>query len=120
MGLENIGGGELIVIVLIGLFIFGPDRLPKAISDGVRMLRNLRQIHQGRGDVPRLLAVLDRQLVLEPEDWDTYRLRGDLLDGLGRTEEAVVDWGLYLEHTPDAADADTLQRRILAARSQRH
>ena len=85
-----------------------------------RMLRNLRQIHQGRGDVARLLAVLDRQLVLEPEDWDTYRLRGDVLDGLGRTEEAAWDWGLYLEHTPQAADADLLQRRILAARSQRH
>jgi len=85
-----------------------------------RMLRNLRQIHQSRGDIPRLLAVLDRQVVLEPQDWDTYRLRGDLLDGLGRTEEAAVDWGLYLEHTPDAADADMLQRRILAARSQRH
>ena len=85
-----------------------------------RMLRNLQQIHQGRGDARRLLAVLDRQVVLEPEDWDTYRLRGDVLDGLGRTEEAAFDWGLYLEHTPDAADADALQRRILAARSQRH
>jgi regulator of sirC expression with transglutaminase-like and TPR domain len=85
-----------------------------------RMLRNLRQIHQGRGDVQRLLAVLDRQVVLEPQDWDTYRLRGDVLDGMGRTEEAAFDWGLYLEHTPDAADADSLRRRILAARSQRH
>ena len=85
-----------------------------------RMLRNLQQIHQGRGDTRRLLAVLDRQVVLEPEDWDTYRLRGDVLDGLGRTEEAAVDWGLYLEHTPQAPDADALQRRILAVRSQRH
>jgi regulator of sirC expression with transglutaminase-like and TPR domain len=85
-----------------------------------RMLRNLQQIHQGNGDVPRLLAVLDRQIVLEPENWDTWRLRGDVLDGLGRAEEAAYDWGLYLEHTPDAADADALQRRILAVRSQRH
>ena len=85
-----------------------------------RMLRNLRQIHQGRGDARRLLSVLDRQLVLEPQDWDTYRLRGDVLDGLGRAEEAAYDWGLYLEHTPDAADADALRRRILAVRSQRH
>ncbi len=85
-----------------------------------RMLRNLQQIHQGRGDMPRLLAVLDRQVVLEPEVWDNYRLRGDILDGLGRTEEAAFDWGLYLDHTPEAADADALQRRILAARSQRH
>jgi regulator of sirC expression with transglutaminase-like and TPR domain len=85
-----------------------------------RMLRNLRQIHQNRGDVRRLLAVLDRQVVLEPADWDTYRLRGDVLDDLGRSEEAAYDWGLYLEHTPGAADADALQRRILAVRSQRH
>jgi len=85
-----------------------------------RMLRNLRQIHQGRGDARRLLAVLDRQLVLEPEDWGSYRLRGDVLDGLGRQEEAAFDWRLYLEHTPDAADADALQRRILAARTRRH
>jgi len=85
-----------------------------------RMLRNLQQIHQDRGDAQRLLAVLDRQAVLAPRDWDTYRLRGDLLDGLGRAEEAAYDWGLYLEHTPDAADADALQRRILAVRSQRH
>jgi regulator of sirC expression with transglutaminase-like and TPR domain len=84
------------------------------------MLRNLRQIHQGRGDAQRLLAVLDRQVVLEPEDWDNWRLRGDVLDGLGRTEEAAYDWGLYLEHTPEAADADALQRRISAVRSQRH
>jgi len=85
-----------------------------------RMLRNLQQIHQGRGDATRLLAVLDRQVVLEPQDWDTYRLRGDVLDGLGRAEEAAVDWGLYLEHTPGAADADALRRRIAAARPQRH
>jgi sec-independent protein translocase protein TatB len=44
MGLENIGGWELIVVILVGLFIFGPDKLPKAISDGVRMLRQLREM----------------------------------------------------------------------------
>lgn len=85
-----------------------------------RILRNLHQIHLGCGDVPRLLAVLDRQLVLEPQEWGHYRLRGDLLHGLGRVEEAAYDWGLYLEHTPGAADADALQRRILAVRAQRH
>jgi sec-independent protein translocase protein TatB len=42
MGLDNIGGWELIVMVLVGLFIFGPERLPKVIGDGMRMLRNVR------------------------------------------------------------------------------
>ena len=84
------------------------------------MLRNLRQIHQERGDALRLLAVLDRQVVLEPEDWATYRLRGDVLDGLGRTEEAAFDWGLYLDHTPDAPDAVALRQRIQSTRMRRH
>ncbi|GAA1805225.1 twin-arginine translocase subunit TatB [Planosporangium flavigriseum] len=44
MGLSNIGGWELILIVLVGLFIFGPEKLPKAISDGVRMIRQLRSM----------------------------------------------------------------------------
>ena len=102
--------------VPLGLFLQAAS--PRDII--ARMLRNLQQIHQGRGDATRLLAVLDRQVVLEPRDWDAYRLRGDVLDGLGRLEEAAFDWGLYLDNTPDAADADTLQRRILAVRSQRH
>jgi regulator of sirC expression with transglutaminase-like and TPR domain len=102
--------------VPLGLFLQAAG--PRDIIS--RMLRNLQQIHQGHGDAHRLLAVLDRQVVLEPEDWDTYRLRGDVLDGLGRLEEAAFDWGLYLDHTPEAADADALQRRILAVRSQRH
>jgi sec-independent protein translocase protein TatB len=44
MGLENIGGWELVTLILLGLFIFGPDKLPKAISDGLRMLRQLRDM----------------------------------------------------------------------------
>ncbi|HLL68276.1 MAG TPA: Sec-independent protein translocase subunit TatB [Micromonosporaceae bacterium] len=44
MGLDNLNGWELVVIVLIGLFIFGPDRLPKLIGDGVRMLKTLREM----------------------------------------------------------------------------
>ena len=102
--------------VPLGLFLQAAG--PRDII--ARMLRNLQAIHQSRGDARRLLAVLDRQVVLEPEDWDIHRLRGDILDSLGRTEEAAFDWALYLDNTPEAADADTLKRRILAACSQRH
>ena len=45
LGLEHLfDGWHLLVLVLLGLFIFGPDRLPKAIADGVKMLRNLRNM----------------------------------------------------------------------------
>ncbi|WP_432985244.1 Sec-independent protein translocase subunit TatB [Dactylosporangium sp. CA-233914] len=57
MGLENIGGWEFLVIILVGIFIFGPDRLPKAISDGVRMLRQVRQMaRNATGDLSRELG----------------------------------------------------------------
>jgi sec-independent protein translocase protein TatB len=57
MGLDNIGGWEFIVIILVGLFIFGPDRLPKAISDGVRMLRQVRQMaRNATGDLSKELG----------------------------------------------------------------
>ncbi|HEX4511838.1 MAG TPA: transglutaminase-like domain-containing protein [Burkholderiaceae bacterium] len=102
--------------VPLGLFL--QAAAPRDII--ARMLRNLQSIHQARDDTAHLLAVLDRQIVLEPENWDAHRLRGDTLDGLGRSEEAVSDWLLYLGNTPEAEDADSLQRRIHAARSHRH
>jgi sec-independent protein translocase protein TatB len=40
----GINGWEFVVLVLLAMFIFGPDKLPKAISDGVKMLRNLRDM----------------------------------------------------------------------------
>jgi len=44
MDFFGINGWEFIVILLLAMFIFGPDKLPKAISDGVRMIRNLRDM----------------------------------------------------------------------------
>jgi regulator of sirC expression with transglutaminase-like and TPR domain len=97
--------------VPLGLFL--QAAAPRDIIS--RMLRNLQVIHQGQGERSRLLAVLDRQVVLEPNDWDTRRARGDLLGELGRAGEAAADWVVYLEHTPDALDADLLRRQIADA-----
>src|SRR5947209_16408061 len=44
VGLEKLNGWHLLVLALVEIFIFGPDRLPKAIADGVKMLRNLRNM----------------------------------------------------------------------------
>ncbi|WP_163511084.1 sec-independent translocase [Fodinicola acaciae] len=41
---ENLGWMEIICLVLIGLFIFGPERLPKVIGDAARFLRSARQM----------------------------------------------------------------------------
>jgi len=40
---ENLNWWEFLALLLLALLIFG-DRLPKVISDGLRMLRNLREM----------------------------------------------------------------------------
>ncbi|MCM3884690.1 Sec-independent protein translocase protein TatB [Frankia sp. R82] len=44
---NGVGWGEVAVLLVIGLFVFGPDRLPKAARDAGRMLRQLRQTATG-------------------------------------------------------------------------
>ena len=57
LGLENLDGWKIIVLVLVGLLVFGPDKLPKAIADGVKMLRNLRDMaRNATGDLSRELG----------------------------------------------------------------
>ncbi len=38
----DIGLGEILVIAVIALVIFGPDRLPKAAADAARLLKQVR------------------------------------------------------------------------------
>ena len=39
---DHLGWGELVVLAIVGLIVFGPDRLPKAAADAAKMLRQLR------------------------------------------------------------------------------
>ena len=39
---EKLGWWEIACLALLALFLFGPDRLPKLVRDGVRILRRLR------------------------------------------------------------------------------
>ncbi|CUU58629.1 sec-independent protein translocase protein TatB [Parafrankia irregularis] len=61
---NGVGWGEVAVLLLIGLFVFGPDRLPKAARDAGRMLRQFRQMANGmrndlRSELGPELADLD-------------------------------------------------------------
>lgn len=40
----DVGWGEILLLALVGLFIFGPDRLPKVASDAAKQIRALRQM----------------------------------------------------------------------------
>lgn len=38
----DIGIGEIMILAVLGLLIFGPERLPRAASDAAKMMRNVR------------------------------------------------------------------------------
>jgi len=50
--LFGVGSPELIVILIVGLLLLGPDKLPGAIAEGAKWLRVLRdQATRARGDI---------------------------------------------------------------------
>jgi sec-independent protein translocase protein TatB len=61
---NNLGWGELVVLFLVAMFVFGPERLPKVAADAGRMLRQLRKMAKGatedlRAELGPELADLD-------------------------------------------------------------
>jgi sec-independent protein translocase protein TatB len=65
---ENLNIWEVGVLLLLALFIFGPERLPKVINDGVRMLRQLRNMaRNATNDLSRELGTDVRLEDLHPK-----------------------------------------------------
>ncbi|MCW2614039.1 MAG: twin-arginine translocation protein TatB subunit [Frankiales bacterium] len=50
MGFDNLGIGELAVILVLGLFVLGPERLPKVAAEAGRTLRKVRLYVKGMTD----------------------------------------------------------------------
>lgn len=81
-----------------------------------RMLRNLQEIHKTQEDWPRLIAVQDRLIVLQPDAWTEYRDRGLAWAAQGDVAYAVADLEMYLAHADDALDIDTIAERVAQLR----
>ena len=77
-----------------------------------RMLRNLKEIHRAQEDWGRLVLVLDRLIVLQPEAWPEYRDRGLAHAALGHRQQAVPDLEAYLRHTDAGQDIDAITDRV--------
>ncbi len=78
----------------------------------VRVLRNLKEIHRTQEDWPRLIAVLDRLIVLLPQAWTEVRDRGLAWAELGSPSRALPDLEAYLAQADDALDADAIALRL--------
>jgi regulator of sirC expression with transglutaminase-like and TPR domain len=90
---------------------------PRAVI--ARMLRNLRSIHENQHDENRLLAVMNRLVILLPDDWEERRDRARVSAELGHFDEAVADLVAYLSHKPDAGDGAALRRELRSWRARR-
>jgi sec-independent protein translocase protein TatB len=76
---HNLGWSEIIVLAVIGLIIFGPDRLPKAAADAARMMRQLRTM--ARSAASDLKAELGPEMAdLDLASLHPRRLASSLLD----------------------------------------
>jgi len=42
----NIGGGEIIGLLIIGMILIGPDRMPNIAADAAKLLIKLKNIAQ--------------------------------------------------------------------------
>jgi regulator of sirC expression with transglutaminase-like and TPR domain len=82
----------------------------------LRMLCNLRGIYAIRCAARPLLSVLDRILLLSPDDAESRRERGLLRLHAGDVWGAVDDLERYLAAGPDAPDTRGLAEMVLEAR----
>lgn len=94
--------------VPIGLYLQAAP--PREII--ARMLRNLKHIHQSQQDWSRLIAVLDRLLVLQPQAWTEYRDRGLAWAEQGQALRALSDLEVYVTHADEALDLDLMTERM--------
>ena len=94
--------------VPLGLFL----KAASAREVLARMLRNLKEIHRGAADPRRLLAVLQRLVVLLPQVWEERRDRGLVYADVGDDVAAARDLTLYLENAPDAQDRQAIAERL--------
>jgi regulator of sirC expression with transglutaminase-like and TPR domain len=81
-----------------------------------RMLRNLKEIHRTQQDWQRVVAVLDRLLVLLPQAWLEYRDRGLAHAELGQSRLAVQDLEVYLVQAREAPDRQEVAERLAGLR----
>jgi regulator of sirC expression with transglutaminase-like and TPR domain len=69
-------------------------------------------LHRTQEDWLRLIAVLDRILILLPDAWVEYRDRGLAWAEMGDVQLAVNDLDIYVAHTDDVLDRDAIEMRL--------
>ncbi len=83
-----------------------------------RVLRNLKEIHLSQKRWVRLVNLLNRSLILQPEGWEDHRDRGLAWIEVGNPQDAVTDLETYLLHVPDALDREHIAAQLSELRRE--
>ena len=101
----DIGVGEIAVIAVVGLLVFGPDRLPEMARQGARWLRDLRRmVASARREVSGSVGVDERYLT-DPKGSLTKDLLGEDAPTIP-TKRDGVSKALGLDEVKKAAEVD--------------
>ena len=80
----DVGMGELLILAVVGLLVFGPERLPRAAADAARMLRNVKAMastaRKDLADASGLDMAETKETLRELQSYHPKRLVGDLFD----------------------------------------
>src|SRR5206468_3461783 len=83
-----------------------------------RMLHNLKGIYARVPDHHRMLAVIERVLLINPGAATEIRDRGFAYASLGRSRQALADLRAYLRRMPQAEDAEEVKEKITELRQK--
>lgn len=83
-----------------------------------RMLRNLKSVYLEEAHTYLLLGVLDRLILLRPQDADSYRDRGLVLAQLGQRDAALQDLQNYVRMASAPHDLPVIEARIELLRAE--
>jgi sec-independent protein translocase protein TatB len=80
----NIGVGELLLLAVLGLLVFGPDRLPEAVRRGSALLAQLRTMavdaRKQVSDAAGLDDAETSQILQDLQDLHPRRIAGSVLN----------------------------------------
>jgi len=83
-----------------------------------RMLANLKHIYWRREAWPKVVAVIDRLLVLNPGAGTEWRDRGVAWNSMGELRRGLADWERYLTEFPNAADHEKVKHQLRRVRQK--
>ena len=98
------------------LHMFLTPASPRDIVE--RMLRNLKNIYVQQDQATLLLGVLNRLVMLRPDDAESYRDRGLVFAQMGKREAALKDLQAYVRTAQAAQDLPVIEAHIELLRAE--